>query len=129
MSGYPDPNYSPPDFFKSDIGTSCSKPKPRWFYNGGTFCADVTVTANLYVEGVTTTERLIVTEDAIINSTLGVAGLSTLSEVIVAGSASVGSSLSVGGTTSTGGIVVGGVPYVPTEITVPEGTFTVLAAQ
>jgi hypothetical protein len=47
MSGYPDPNYAPPDTYESDMGTSCANPKPAWFWKGGTFCEDVTILGNL----------------------------------------------------------------------------------
>lgn len=60
MSGYPDPNYAPPDLYPSDVGTSCAKPKPRWFYDGATFCNDVTINTDLTVAGLTTTAELIV---------------------------------------------------------------------
>jgi hypothetical protein len=60
MSGYPDANYAPPDTYPSDIGTSCSRPKPRWFYDGATFCSDVNINTSLTVAGLTTTAELIV---------------------------------------------------------------------
>jgi hypothetical protein len=53
MSGYPDPNYAPPDTYPSDVGTSCAKPKPRWFWEGGTFCKDVTILGPLTTSSLT----------------------------------------------------------------------------
>ena len=65
MSGYPDPNYGPLPDFPSNIGDSCATPKPRWFYDGATFCNDIdvgnlTTTLQLVVGDLTTTSRLIV---------------------------------------------------------------------
>ena len=54
MSGYSDPNYGPLPEFPSNIGDSCATPKPRWFYDGATFCNDIDV------GGLTTTSRLVV---------------------------------------------------------------------
>jgi len=60
VSGYPDPNYGPMPEYPSDLGTSCQKPKPGWFWDGGTFCNNVTINSNLTVAGTTTTSRLVV---------------------------------------------------------------------
>jgi hypothetical protein len=60
VSGYPDPNYGPLPEYNSNIGESCATPKPRWFYDGATFCNDVTINSDLSVEGTTTTDRLVV---------------------------------------------------------------------
>ena len=49
MSGYPDPNYAPPDTYPSSVGESCADPKPYWYYSGATFCKDVTINGNLDV--------------------------------------------------------------------------------
>ena len=59
MSGYPDPNYAPPDTYPSTVGESCENPKPYWFYKGGTFCEDVTIFGSL------TTATLTVQEDSV----------------------------------------------------------------
>jgi hypothetical protein len=47
MSGYPDPDYAPPDTYPSNMGESCENPKPAWFWRGGTFCTDVTIQGSL----------------------------------------------------------------------------------
>ena len=47
MSGYPDPNYAPPDTYPSSVGESCENPKPAWFWKGGNFCEDVTIGGSL----------------------------------------------------------------------------------
>jgi hypothetical protein len=60
MSGYPDPNYGPLPEYPSSIGESCATPKPYWFYDGATFCNDVTIKSDLTVGGLTKTSRLIV---------------------------------------------------------------------
>jgi hypothetical protein len=60
MSSYPDANYAPPPTYPSNEGDSCATPKPDWFYNGATFCEDVTINADLTVAGLTTTARLVV---------------------------------------------------------------------
>ena len=57
MSGYPDPDYGPLPDYPSNIGDSCATPKPRWFYDGATFCNDIdvgriTTTSRLVVDGV-----------------------------------------------------------------------------
>lgn len=54
MSGYPDPNYAPAPEYPSDAGLSCATPKPRWFYDGATFCDDVNIDGNLTVSGLLT---------------------------------------------------------------------------
>jgi hypothetical protein len=58
MSGYPDPNYAPPDLYPSSVGESCENPKPFWFYKGANFCEDVTVGGNLNVESETVLNTL-----------------------------------------------------------------------
>lgn len=60
MSGYPDPNYGPLEEYPSNIGESCATPKPFWFYDGASFCNDVTINTDLSVMGTTSTRRLIV---------------------------------------------------------------------
>jgi hypothetical protein len=59
MSGYPDPNYAPPETYPSTVGESCENPKPYWFYKGGTFCEDVTILGSL------TTTTLTVQTDSV----------------------------------------------------------------
>jgi hypothetical protein len=49
MSGYPDPNYAPPDQYPSTVGESCDNPKPYWHYKGATFCEDVNINGALTV--------------------------------------------------------------------------------
>ena len=49
MSGYPDPNYASMPSYPSDAGTSCENPKPSWYWEGGTFCNDVTINGTLTV--------------------------------------------------------------------------------
>jgi hypothetical protein len=60
MSNYPNPDYGPLPDYPSNIGESCATPKPRWFYDGATFCNDVTINSDLAVGGLTSTSRLIV---------------------------------------------------------------------
>ena len=60
MSGYPDPNYGPLPEYPSNIGDSCDTPKPYRFYDGATFCNDVTINSDLTVGGLTKTSRLTV---------------------------------------------------------------------
>lgn len=60
MSGYPDPNYGPLGEYPSNIGESCTTPKPFWFYNGAAFCNDVTINSDLSVKGLTSTGQLVV---------------------------------------------------------------------
>ena len=60
MSGYPDPNYAPLPTYPSDVGLSCDKPCPYTFYDGGTFCSDVTINTNLSVAGEVAAGSLIV---------------------------------------------------------------------
>ena len=59
MSGYPDPNYAPPETYPSTVGESCENPKPYWFYKGATFCEDVTILGSL------TTTTLTVQTDSV----------------------------------------------------------------
>jgi hypothetical protein len=47
MSGYPDANYAPAPEYPSTVGTSCQDPAPARFWEGGTFCTDVTIIGNL----------------------------------------------------------------------------------
>ena len=49
MSGYPDPDYAPPETYESNIGGSCENQKPYWFYSGATFCKDVIINGSLDV--------------------------------------------------------------------------------
>jgi hypothetical protein len=60
MSGYPDANYAPMPTYTSDVGLSCAKPCPYTYYDGGTFCSDVTINTNLSVAGEVAAGSLIV---------------------------------------------------------------------
>ena len=60
MSSYPDANYAPMPTYTSVVGDSCAKPCPYTFYDGGTFCSDVTVNTNLRVAGAVAAGSLIV---------------------------------------------------------------------
>jgi len=60
MTSYPDENYAPMPSYPSSIGDSCAKPCPYTFYDGGTFCSDVTIDTNLSVAGVVAAGSLIV---------------------------------------------------------------------
>lgn len=60
MSGYPDANYAPMPSYPSSIGESCAKPCPYTYYDGGAFCSDVTINANLSVAGVVAAGSLLV---------------------------------------------------------------------
>jgi hypothetical protein len=60
MSSYPDANYAALPEYPSAIGDSCAKPSPYTFYDGGTFCSDVTVNSNIHISGALDTKVLIV---------------------------------------------------------------------
>ena len=60
MSGYPDANYPPMPTYVYNIGESCDNPCPYTYYDGGTFCSDVTINASLSVSGDTATGTLTV---------------------------------------------------------------------
>lgn len=60
MSSYPDANYAPMPSYPSVVGESCANPCPYTFYDGGTFCSDVDINANLSVTGVVAAGSLIV---------------------------------------------------------------------
>ena len=60
MSSYPDANYAPMPTYPSTVGESCSNPCPYTFYDGGTFCSDVTINTNLSVAGSVAAGSLIV---------------------------------------------------------------------
>lgn len=47
--GYPNANYSSAPEYPSDVGTGCGNPKPAWYWEGGTFCGNVTINQNLSV--------------------------------------------------------------------------------
>lgn len=47
--GYPDANYAGPPDYSVESGTNCKNAKPFRFYEGATFCGDVTINTNLTV--------------------------------------------------------------------------------
>jgi hypothetical protein len=63
MSNYPDPNYATTPTYPSNTGTDCSNPKPYWFYDGATFCNDVTIGNNLVTNSFAVTSPTITVGD------------------------------------------------------------------
>ena len=59
MSNYPDPNYAAAPDYPSDVGLSCANPKPYWFYDGATFCTDVTINNNLFTVNANVSSSLV----------------------------------------------------------------------
>ena len=72
MSGYPDPNYAATPVYPSDVGSSCSNPKPYWFYDGATFCNDVTIGNNLLTENATVNGNLVTNSFEVTSPTISI---------------------------------------------------------
>jgi YHS domain-containing protein len=47
MIGYPDPDYAGAPNYDVESGTGCGNAKPYAFWEGGTFCKDVTILGSL----------------------------------------------------------------------------------
>ena len=62
MSGYPNADYGGLPEYPSEVGTSCGNPKPAWYWEGGSFCNDVTIGGNLSVMGTVSTSKLVVSQ-------------------------------------------------------------------